>query len=110
MYSITASKSGCQNSLSRCALSNSAVTIDVRLNGIDKDDITAATYQLGDRCDPLLQKTISGGGITVGDDGLLISLTAQDARKKGKYRHYLEITDSTGTYQVFLNFARIEFQ
>lgn len=107
---ITASKSGQQNSLSLPLLSRSAATIDIRLNGIDKDAITAATYQLGQSCAPMVTKTLAGGGITVGDNGLLISLTESDAMRHGKYKHYLEITDDTGTYQVFLNFGRIDFQ
>ena len=110
MATFTASKTGQQNSLSATVLANSNTTLDVRLNGIDKADITAATYQFGGVNNPYVQKTIADGGITVGDNGLLISITASDARKLGKYKHYLEITDDTGTYQVFLNFGRIEFQ
>lgn len=105
---ITARKDGCINANAICSPSKSMVVIDVRLSGIDKSDITGATYQFGDS--PYRAVKTLGNGIDIGDDGLLITLTADDTSGKGKYEHYLELTDSSGTYKANLNFGRMELQ
>lgn len=104
---ITARKDGCSGSSAACVLSKSNATLDVRLSGIDKDDITAVTYQFGDA--PVFTKTL-GDGVAIGDDGLEIIIDAEDVNRHGMYNHYLEITDSSGTYKVFLNFPRVNVQ
>lgn len=104
---ITARKDGCKGYASVCVLSRSSAKLYVRLSGIDKDGISAATYQFGS--EPLFTKTL-GSGIAVGDNGLEITLDADDLNVSGIYEHYLELTDSSGTYKVFLNFPRINVQ
>ena len=106
---MTASKEGCRNYNSLCIPSASMSTIDVRLSGIVLGDITEAVYQLGDNRSSA-SKTISGGGIIVGDDGLIVTLLSDDVKGSGRYNHYLEITDLTGTYKASLNFGRMNIQ
>ena len=108
MPTLTAYREGCRTYTSLCTPHKSMAIIDVRLSGIDKADITAVTYQLGDR--PSYATKTLGNGVEVTDDGLSITLDESDTRGRGKYNHYLELTDSSGTYKTILNFGRLELQ
>ena len=77
---LTAYKEGCRNYNSLCSPSSSMAVLDVRLSGIDKDDISGATYQLGNI---LVRATKTlGNGIEIGDDGLVITLDSSIHQEK----------------------------
>lgn len=108
MPTITAYREGCVNANSVCTPSHSDAKLHVRLSGIDKDAITAAEYRIGDR--PYRASKSLGNGITITDDGLTIDLSEDDTKIKGRYNHYLQVTDTEGTYKANLNFGRIHIQ
>lgn len=109
MIYITANKNGPSNSVSRQANYKSDTQITLKFNGIDQDEITDLTYQLGDLPASQVVKTI-GSGIDLVDDYYVVSLDQADLNIKGLHKHYLQVTDATGTYTATLNIGRLNVQ
>ena len=108
MIYVTAKPTGQATSLNRPANNNSDTQLTFKLDGIDIDDISAITYQLGS-VRPFVQKTI-GAGVERVDDTYVVSLNADDLKIKGLFKQYFEITDSTGTYKAAINIGRLNIQ
>lgn len=63
-------------------------------------------YQIGQT--PVIEKTLTGGGIVLNEDGTYtITISESDNLKSGIYKHYVTITNDTGTYKASLDKGRV---
>lgn len=104
MERLTASPSGkyTDNSIRLRAESDNQIVLQSNY----LSELTEITYQIGQI--PVIQKTLTGGGIVLNEDGTYtITLSQSDNLNAGIYKHYIEITNDTGTYKASLDKGRV---
>lgn len=107
MERLTASPSGkyTDNSIRLRTESDNQITLQLNYSTTP----TEISYQISHV--PNITKTLSSGGIVLGDDGnYTVTISESDNLNVGIYKHYVTITDGNGTFKAALDKGRVRVE